>query len=508
MPSMPARSFPAHTALSRRTRRSQGIRRKLAGFLVLMAACAVVVPADLVDAAIVTSRDLRANWNRTHTISMVQEGSTRIRYRGTWRSASHSGYTNDRVRWSKQRGASATFAFSGTGVAWIGPKGPTRGKARVYIDGVYVKTVSMYATRFAADRVLFTRTFASPSAHTLKIVVLGTVGHPMVAIDAFVVRGAPRPAPLTTSTTTNSPTTSSTSGCSTLQGRIDAASSGSVLDLTGCTYSSGATINKRLTLRGATINAQAGRAGLTITADNVVIDRVTVIGAQARSFSWGEKCITVNGSASNAVANLTITNSVIRRCGYSGLYVRFASDALIDGNLVEDLVYAGIVLSSVSGSTISDNVVRRVGVYGSGANGNNAYGITATHEGTAPRSSDVRIIRNTVETVPTWHGLDTHGGVRIRFEGNTVRAARRAAFLTAGPIDVVMTGNTLIAPTAAQQAACPSDAPDTYCTDIRGITLVGADGATVTNNTGSGWGSDWYTNSGSTGVILSGNTVH
>ena len=542
-------------------RKSRRVRDWIATGVIIAGLVAATIPFAAVSAA-ETPQSLINSWKLDYSTTVVQESSRRIRYRGTWSVAKHPKYLNGLVRRSNQRGASASIAFKGTGISWVGPKGPTRGRARVYVDGKLSKTVNLWASGYVPNRVLYTVKWADMGSHSLKIVVLGTAGHPTVAIDAFVVRGAakvdisgskagkaevapsptvepsssvepgpvaetsPSPtatAPLATSTPTSAPEpsptptptptpapTQSTTGCSTLQARIDAAPTGSVLDLTGCTYSGRATVNKSLTLRGATVNVPAGGAGITVTADNVTIDDVAVTGAQASTYVSSEKCISAPGSSSNTIDRLTIRNSTIRRCGYGGVYLRYATAALVDGNTIEDSVYAGILMASVKSSTISDNVIRRVGMKGNSVHENNAYGITATYEGSGAMSADLMITRNTVEYVPTWHGLDTHGGIRIRYEQNTVRAARRAAFLTGGPTDVVFTGNTIIAPTTAQQDACPSDTPLAYCRDIRGITLVGADGATVTNNTGSGWGSDWYNDYGgnSTGVVLSGNTVN
>ena len=92
------------------------------------------------------------------------------------------------VRFAKVRGARATFTFKGLGVEWIGPVGPTRGSATVWINGRRIKTVSTHARSFRAARVLFRMNWTSVGTRTMTIVVNGTKGHPTVAIDAFVVR--------------------------------------------------------------------------------------------------------------------------------------------------------------------------------------------------------------------------------------------------------------------------------------------------------------------------------
>ena len=115
------------------------------------------------------------------------ERSKAIDYSGTWRSARHRGYGGDRVLYAKSAGASATFAFTGRKVTWNGPTGPTRGQAKVYVDGKYAKTVNLYRGSFDARSTLFKTGWKSAGEHSLMIVVVGTKGHPMVAIDDFVV---------------------------------------------------------------------------------------------------------------------------------------------------------------------------------------------------------------------------------------------------------------------------------------------------------------------------------
>ncbi len=122
------------------------------------------------------------------TIHRYSEKSARITYAGTWRTARHGGYAGDGVKYATRAGATATVAFSGTKVTWYGPAGPTRGKARVSIDGVFVKTVDLHRRTFSAHVAAYGKTFATAGPHTLTIEVLGTAGHPMVAIDEFIVR--------------------------------------------------------------------------------------------------------------------------------------------------------------------------------------------------------------------------------------------------------------------------------------------------------------------------------
>jgi hypothetical protein len=76
--------------------------------------------------------------------------------------------------------------FNGTRVSWIGPTGPTRGKAKVYVDGILKATVDCYSQTFRASRVLFSISVPD-GRHKISVIALGTAKRPVVAIDAFKV---------------------------------------------------------------------------------------------------------------------------------------------------------------------------------------------------------------------------------------------------------------------------------------------------------------------------------
>jgi len=113
------------------------------------------------------------------------ETSAAIHYAGTWGTARYAKYSNHRVKYATRAGASATMTFTGTGVAWVGPVGPTRGSARVYVDGRLAGTVQLHRSTFHARQVLFQRHFATKGVHTIRIVVARN-GRP-VAVDDLIV---------------------------------------------------------------------------------------------------------------------------------------------------------------------------------------------------------------------------------------------------------------------------------------------------------------------------------
>lgn len=123
----------------------------------------------------------------TLVIARAQETNSTIDYDGTWKAAGHSAYAGDAARYATAAGATSEFSFTGRRIVWYGPEGPTRGQAKVFIDGVYIRTVDTHRSSFLARSALFSHRWATAGEHTISIVVVGTKGRPMVALDEFQI---------------------------------------------------------------------------------------------------------------------------------------------------------------------------------------------------------------------------------------------------------------------------------------------------------------------------------
>ena len=115
------------------------------------------------------------------------ERSSSIDWSGTWKPARHGGYTGGAVNYATADGATASITFTGSRIAWYGPVGPTRGKARVLIDGKAVKVVDLKRSSFEASTILYSVSWKSAGRHTFELEVIQTPGHRLVAIDELVV---------------------------------------------------------------------------------------------------------------------------------------------------------------------------------------------------------------------------------------------------------------------------------------------------------------------------------
>jgi hypothetical protein len=125
----------------------------------------------------------RTSWISSND-TRISDSSKAITYRYSWPAAGFASYSGHQVRYATRTGASASLSFTGTGIAWMGPVGPTRGTARVYIDGKAVATVDLRRSTFQPRKVLFSRALAA-GPHTFKIVVISS--RRPVAIDDLIV---------------------------------------------------------------------------------------------------------------------------------------------------------------------------------------------------------------------------------------------------------------------------------------------------------------------------------
>jgi hypothetical protein len=127
------------------------------------------------------------SWIYGNTVEplLTQQSSSAVTYTGTWTTASSTDTSGGSLNYATAAGASASFTFNGSGVAWVSYLGPNRGSANVYVDGVLTKTVSLYSTTNQPMRIVYAYAWGANGTHTIEIVVAGTAGHPRVDLDAL-----------------------------------------------------------------------------------------------------------------------------------------------------------------------------------------------------------------------------------------------------------------------------------------------------------------------------------
>jgi hypothetical protein len=129
--------------------------------------------------------DNTSDWATTPSFSVrrVQETSASVRYNGAWTPQTDTSASGGSLRYATTTGSTARLTFTGRGVAWVSPKGTTKGRARISIDGSYVTTIDLSVGPAGPRRVAFTRSWLGSDSHSMTI--RQAAGR--IDIDAFVV---------------------------------------------------------------------------------------------------------------------------------------------------------------------------------------------------------------------------------------------------------------------------------------------------------------------------------
>ena len=121
------------------------------------------------------------------TPNVVQDSDGAIAYGGSWTTKPIVTASGGTVAASSTIGASATLATSARSFALIAAKATTYGAAKIYVDGVLKATINLYSLTAVAKASVYSIDFGTSGSHSIAVVEVGTLGHPAVNIDAFVV---------------------------------------------------------------------------------------------------------------------------------------------------------------------------------------------------------------------------------------------------------------------------------------------------------------------------------
>jgi hypothetical protein len=64
---------------------------------------------------------------------------------------------------------------------------PDAGMVQVWTDGALAATIDTHADAIAYRQIVFGKSWTTSGSHTIKLVVVGTAGHPVGILDAFEV---------------------------------------------------------------------------------------------------------------------------------------------------------------------------------------------------------------------------------------------------------------------------------------------------------------------------------
>ena len=123
---------------------------------------------------------------RNLTLRLVQQSPTLVRYSRTWTPVWSARFSGGSARYARTAGASASYTFSGRAVGLVTTTATTRGKVKVYVNGVYQATVDLRSSSTRYRVLVWQKTWSTSAIRTVRLVVVGTSGRPRVDLDAFV----------------------------------------------------------------------------------------------------------------------------------------------------------------------------------------------------------------------------------------------------------------------------------------------------------------------------------
>ncbi len=159
------------------------------------------ITATHVDAALGSGHDYRfrvrafdgvgnvSGWamGSTFHISGYQDTTSTVHYVGRFALSRSTSYAGGTTHYASTAGKTASLTFTGRQVVFAAPTGPSRGSAKVYINGKYSKTISLYSSTNQASTVLGVWAWSTGARRTITLKIVGTHGHARVDIDEFIV---------------------------------------------------------------------------------------------------------------------------------------------------------------------------------------------------------------------------------------------------------------------------------------------------------------------------------
>ncbi len=118
--------------------------------------------------------------------ALTQQTSSAVTFSGASTTTTYASYSGGTERYLGATGASATYTTSARSLSFVTTKGPNRGTAKVYVDGVLAATIVLSDATTTYRFVAFRTSWSSVGTHTIRIV---SEGSPVarVDIDAFGV---------------------------------------------------------------------------------------------------------------------------------------------------------------------------------------------------------------------------------------------------------------------------------------------------------------------------------
>lgn len=195
------------------------------------------------------------------------------------------------------------------------------------------------------------------------------------------------------------------------------------------THSGNWTINKSLHIfgHGATITFSATTdvvTGIKITASDVSLYAPKVVGGAYSAAHYNRKAIQAIGTSNaSRIENIIIYEAEVDTWPV-GIWLEYVNHFWVSRNKVENIYDHGISVLACADGWVDNNYIDNIPA--DSVITTNAYGIIITEGNVADTACQrIQVKNNTVKRVPTWDGINMHGGDDIEIIGNIIRDCRR-----------------------------------------------------------------------------------
>ncbi|MEX2011471.1 MAG: S8 family serine peptidase, partial [Chloroflexota bacterium] len=102
-------------------------------------------------------------------LGIVQNTSSAMKYSFGWYQSASASASGGSTRYTTRRNASVRLTMMAQTLSIVAPVGPNRGTAKIYVNGVFQATISLYWKVGVSRRIVWTKTFDADGLKTLEI---------------------------------------------------------------------------------------------------------------------------------------------------------------------------------------------------------------------------------------------------------------------------------------------------------------------------------------------------
>jgi hypothetical protein len=143
------------------------------------------IPTAIVIGAVDLAGNGASAWGPRFTAHAIRIKSSAVRFSAGWTKVLSPKYSFGTAQYATKAGAKAIYTFTGRSVGFVTTKGPTRGKAEIWVDGSLAATVDLYRSSTAYRQLVWATHWDTPGQHKVVIKVLGTKHRPRVDVDVL-----------------------------------------------------------------------------------------------------------------------------------------------------------------------------------------------------------------------------------------------------------------------------------------------------------------------------------